>query len=111
MKTRNLLIALTVASMATLNVLAADTLLSPKAAGQSKPVSGYNADPDFAATGLQSAPPRVVESQIKIVPGKSHEVTQSLICSRRMSGSPKMVAECAQQSCGTMSCCAPASAK
>jgi hypothetical protein len=111
MKTRNLLIALSVAAMATINVLAANPLLSPKASIQPKTVSGYNADPDLTATGLQSAPPHVVESKTKTVPGKSSEVTSSMICSRRMSGSPKMVAVCAQQPCGTMSCCAPPAAK
>jgi len=111
MKTRNLLIALSVAAMATVNVLAANTLPSPKALGQSKTVSGYNTDPDLTATGLQSAPPRIVESKTKTVPGKSAEVTSSMVCSRRMSGSPKMIAVCAQQPCSTMPCCAPAAAK
>jgi len=109
MKTRNLLIALSVVAMTTVNALAVETLLSPKAVGQSKAVSGYNADPNLAATGLQSAPPRVVDSKTKTVAGKSTEVTPSLVCARRMSGSPKMIGECAEHATDTtMSCCAPA---
>jgi len=111
MKTRNLLIALSVAALATANALAVETLLPPKAAGQTKTVSGYNADPNLAATGLKSAPPRVVDSKAKTVPGKSLEVTSSLTCSRKMSGSPKMIGACTTSSADNMSCCAPAPGK
>jgi hypothetical protein len=112
MKTRNLLIALSVVAMTTVNVLATETLLSPKAVGQSKAVSGYNTDPNLAATGLQSASPRVLDSKTKTVAGKSTEVTPSLVCARRMSGSPKMIGACAEHATdATMSCCAPAAAK
>jgi hypothetical protein len=106
MKTRNLLIALSVASLTTVNVLAADVLLSPKASTPSKTVTGYNSDPNLAATGLQSAPPRVLESKTKVVPGKSVEVTPSLTCTRKMAGSPKMIGACADHATdSTMSCC------
>ena len=112
MKTRNLLIAVGVAAMATMNSLAVDALLSPKASAPAKTVSGYNADPNLAATGLQSAPPRVVDSKSKTVPGKSNEVTPSLVCARRMSGSPKMIGACAEHAADTsMSCCAPGAMK
>jgi len=111
MKIRNLLIIFGVAGMATVNVTAGG-LLSPKAADQqSKVVRGYNSDPSLTATGLQSAPPHVVESRTKIVPGKSTKVTSSLKCVRRMSGSPKMIGECASQSCDTMPCCASTPAR
>ncbi len=110
MKIRNLLIILGVAAMATFNVTAG-TLLSPKAADQPKTVSGYNSDPNLAATGLQSAPPQIVASQTKTVPGKSTEVTPSLKCVRKMSGSPKMIGACTEHATGgDMSCCAPAAA-
>jgi hypothetical protein len=112
MKTRNLLMTLTVAALAATNVHAAETLLSPKASAPVKAVSGYNSDPNLAATGLQSAPPRVVESKTKTVAGKSLEVTPSMICSRKMLGSPKMIGACADhQVDSTMSCCAPAPGK
>lgn len=112
MKTRNLLIAVGVAAMATVNVFAVEPLLSPKASVPSKAVSGYNADPNLTATGLQAASPRVIDSKTKIVPGKSTEVTPSLVCARRMSGSPKMIGACAEHATDTtMSCCAPAAAK
>jgi hypothetical protein len=109
MKTRNLLITLCVAALASTNVLAVDGLLSPKAAGQqTKTVRGYNSDPNLADTGLASAPPRVVESQTKTVPGKSKEVTPSLMCVRHMSGTPKMIGACADSAGGSMSCCSGA---
>jgi len=109
MKTRNFLIALSVVAMTTVNALAVETLLSPKAVGQTKTVSGFNPDPNLAAPGLQSAPPRVVDSKAKTVAGKSTEVTPSLVCARRMSGSPKMIGACAEHAADTtMSCCAPA---
>jgi hypothetical protein len=111
MKTRNLLIALSVAALTSVNALAVETLLSPKVAGQTKTVSGYNTDPNLAATGLKSAPPRVVDSKAKTVPGKSLEVTPSLTCSRKMSGSPKMIGACTTSSADNMSCCAPAPGK
>lgn len=111
MKTRNTLIILSVAVMATVNVLAAETLNSPKASAQTKIVSGYNTDPNLTATGLQSAPPRVVESKTKTVAGKSTEVTPSLVCTRRMAGSPKMVGACAEHPGNAMSCCAATASK
>jgi hypothetical protein len=111
MKTRTLVITLGVAAMASLNVVAGG-LLSPKAADtQSKTIAGYNSDPSLTATGLPSAPPRVVESQSKIVPGKSAEVTPSLVCVRKMSGSPKMIGACADHPGGAMSCCSGATTK
>lgn len=111
MKTRNLLIALGVAVMATANVYA-DALLSPKASAPTKTVSGYNSDPNLTANGLQSASPRVIDSKIKTVPGKSTEVTPSLVCARKMPGSPKMIGACADHATDTtMSCCAPSAMK
>jgi len=115
MKIRILFVAACVAGMATMNVTAAG-LLSPKAAdNQSQTVRGYNPDPSLTDIGLQSAPPRVVESRSKTVPGKSLGVTPSLTCVRHMHGSPKMIGDCASRATATMSCCtsccAPGSAK
>ena len=107
MKIRTLIVSLGVAAIATLNV-AAGGLLSPKAAdNQTKTIHGYNPDPSLTETGLPSAPPHVVESKEKTVPGKSGEVNPSLTKARHMSGSPKMIGECVNHGDGTMSCCSP----
>ena len=110
MKIRNLLITLGVAAITTFNVMAGE-LLSPKASEQPKVISGYNADPNLAVTGLQSASPRVVDSQTKTVPGKSMQVTPSLTCTHHMAGSPKMIGVCAEHASDKMSCCSVAPAK
>ena len=91
-------------------VMAGGALLSPKASEPVKTVSGYNADPNLAATGLQSAPPRVVASETKTVPGKSIQVTPSMMCTRHMAGSPKMIGACAEHASDNMSCCSTAAA-
>jgi hypothetical protein len=111
MKMRTLLIALGIAVVTSINAVAGG-LLSPKAAAnQSKVVRGYNPDPNLATgNGLQSAPPHVVGSKEKIVPGKSVDVTSSVTAARHLSGSPKMIGECVNRGDGTMSCCAPAAA-
>jgi hypothetical protein len=107
MKIRTLLIALGIAVVTSMNAVAGG-LLSPKAAdNQSKVVCGYNSDPNLTATGLQSAPPHVVESKEKIVPGKSVAVTSSITSARHLSGSPKMIGECVNNGDGTTSCCSP----
>jgi hypothetical protein len=111
MNIRTLVIALSVAAMATMN-LVAGTVLSPHAAdNQSKVVPGYNSDPKIAATGLQSVPPHVVDSRSKTVPGKSTQVTSTTTCVRHMSGSPKMIGACTEHSCDSMSCCSGAVTK
>ncbi|HXS68409.1 MAG TPA: hypothetical protein VN761_06165 [Candidatus Polarisedimenticolia bacterium] len=108
MNTRTLVIALSVAAMATMNAMAGG-LLSPHAADhQSKIVPGYNSDPNIAVTGLPPVPPRVVDSRSKTVPGKSDRETSSLYCARHMSGSPKMVGACTEHSCDSMPCCSGA---
>ena len=107
MKIRTLVITLSVAAMATVNVMAGG-ILSPHAAdNQTKAVNGYNSDPSLTANGLPSAPPHVVDGQTKTVPGKSKEVNPSIARARHASGSPKMIGECASQPGDTMSCCAP----
>ena len=111
MKTRNTLMMLSVAVMTTVNALAVEPLFSPKASEQTRTVSGYNSDPNLAATGLQSAPPRVLESKSKTVAGKSTEVTPSLLCTRRMAGSPKMIGACADHHGDPMPCCATSASK
>jgi hypothetical protein len=111
MKTRNLLLILTVTAMAAANVVVGETLLSPRAADQPKTVAGPNNDPNLTATGLVSASPHLVAGQSKTVAGKSTEVTPASQCARRMSGSPKMIGQCAENSGGSMSCCSVATMK
>jgi hypothetical protein len=110
MKTRNLLITLTVAAFASINVMAGDALLSPRAAEhQSKTVSAVNTDPNLAAPGLVSASPRLLDNQTKTVAGKSTETTMS--CAKKMGGSPKMIGVCAEHPGAAMSCCSGAATK
>jgi len=112
MKTRNLLITLSVAAFATINVMATDALLSPRASEQQpKFVSGVNTDPNLAAPGLTSVSPRFVDNQSKTVVGKSTGTSASAVCVRRMAGSPKMVSACADHPGAPMSCCSVADAK
>jgi hypothetical protein len=112
MKTRNLLITLSVAAMATVNVLAADALLSPRAMdNQIKAPAAANNDPNLAAPGLRSVSPRLLDNQIKTVAGKSTATTPSLECTRRMGGTPKMIGECADHPGAPMSCCSVATTK
>jgi len=90
MKTRNLLITLGVAAMATINVMATEALLSPRASEhQSKIVSAVNTDPNLAAPGLASASPRLLENQARTAVGISTGVSPSTACVRNMAGTPR----------------------
>lgn len=112
MNTRNLLITLTVAALATANVMAVEPLLSPRASNQqSKIVSGVNEDPNLAAPGLASASPHLVDSQTKTVAGKNTGESPSVKCVRHMSGTPKMIGACAEHPCAQMPCCSVADSK
>jgi hypothetical protein len=110
MKTPHLLIALGVAAFATLNVMAADALLSPRAsANQTKTVAGVNNDPNLTATGLASASPRLIDNRVTTVAGTSTAVTPT--CTRKMAGTPKMIGACAEHPGAPMSCCSVAAGK
>ena len=112
MKTRNLLITLSVAAMATINVMATDALLSPRASErQTKVVSAVSTDPNLAAPGLASASPRLLDNQSKPVSGKSTGESPSANCVRRMAGTPKMISACADHPGAAMSCCSVAATK
>ena len=112
MKTPHLLITLGAAAFATFNVMAADALLSPRAAeNQTKIIAGVNSDPNLAATGPVSASPRVIDNRVKTVPGTSTAVSPSLTCTRKMAGSPKIVGACADHPGAPMSCCSVAAGK
>lgn len=112
MKIRNLLITLSVAVLATINVMAADALLSPRAAEQQiKKSTGYNTDPNLAASRPTSVSPRVVDNQIKTVAGVDSTVSPSMNCTRYMTGTPKQISACADHPGAPMPCCSVASAK
>ena len=112
MKTRNLLITLGVASLATVNLLAADTYLSPRATdNQIKVIAGTNTDPNFTAAAPRAVSPRFAENQIKTVVGTEKAVSPALVCAQRMTGSPKAVAACAEHPGAPMPCCTVAAAK
>ena len=112
MKTRNLLIALGVATLATVNLLAADTYLSPRAKdNQIKVISGTNTDPNFTAAAPRAVSPRFAENQLKTVVGTEAAVSPALLCVQRMSGTPKTVAACAEHPGVPMPCCTVAAAK
>lgn len=108
MKTRNLLIIIGVATLATitLNVTAADALLSPRAAGnQIKTVAGTYNDPNLVnLTGIVTLSPRAAANEIKTVAGTSTDVNPALVCAKTMAGSPKTIQACADHP-GTMPAC------
>jgi hypothetical protein len=112
MKTRNFLITLSVAALATVNVMATDALLSPRAAEQQiKMASGFNTDPDLTASRPTSVSPRLFDNQIKTVAGKSSVVSPTLNCVRYMTGTPKQISACADHPGAPMPCCSVASMK
>ena len=112
MKTRNLLITIGVATLATITINAfADNgaLLSPRAAGnQIKHVAGTNNDPNLVnTTGIVLLSPRAAGNQPATAAGTSAEVTPASVCAKTMTGSPKAIQACIES--GTMSACKPVS--
>ncbi len=106
MKTRNLLLTLVAAAFAaiTINAIASDALLSPRAAGnQIRQVAGMANDVNTVATTTAAFSPRAVGNQIKIVPGVANDVNPALACARNMTASPKAIQACIES--GTMSGC------
>lgn len=110
MKTRNLVIALSVATLAAMNVVASDAMLSPRAAdNRISKTTGFNNDPNFTGNGPTAVTPHVQDTQIKTVPGKSDKVTPAVNFTRKMNGSPKAIGACVDHPGAPMSCCsAPA---
>ena len=112
MKARNLLTILSVAALTTVNVMAADVLLTPHAsAAQTRIAATSTVDPNLAAPGLMSASPRILDSKVKTVAGKSDTVTPSMQCTRHMAGTPKSIGACADHPGAPMSCCSVAEKK
>src|SRR5438874_729366 len=112
MKTRNVLITLSVAALAAVNVMAADALLSPRAKdNQTKIVAGTNNDPNLAVVNGSAASPRLLDNHIKTVAGTSSDFNPSLECTRQMTGSPKEIGACADHPGAAMSCCSVAATK
>jgi hypothetical protein len=112
MNTRKLLIILGVTATATVNLMATDAYLSPRAAGnQINIVSGTNTDPNLAAVSRGAVSPRLAESQIQVVAGKDATLNPSRLCTLEMTGSPKDIAACAAHPGAAMPCCAIAATK
>lgn len=112
MKIRTLLIASAVATLTSVNLLAADVALSPRAADhQSHIIAGTNNDPNLAAANPLPVSPRLLERQAKTVGGVDTTVTPSLMCARQMTGSPKMISACADHPGAPMPCCSVAGSK
>jgi hypothetical protein len=112
MKTRNILITLTVAACAAVNLTATAALFSPRGGEQqTKTIPAYSDDVNLAAPRLESASPRVLDNQVKTVPVKSAAKAESMNCARHMSGSPKEIGACAEHPGAAMPCCSVAGAK
>lgn len=111
MKTRKLLITLSVAALATVNALSADALLSPRAADHQVKIQPVSNDDPILTSGLASSSPRLLDNQTKTVAGKSATVTPSLQCTRHMSGTPKDISSCADHPGASMPCCSVAAGK
>jgi len=111
MKTRNLVIISAVTALTTVNLLAADAALSPRASEhQTKIVSGNSTDPNLTAANPLPASPRLLDSQAKTAAGKDTTMTPS--CARNMAGSsPKTVGACAEHPGAAMPCCSVAASK
>lgn len=105
MKTRNLIITLSVAALAATNLLANEVVVSPRAKDAPKSVSGTNTDPNQTEYRGASIAPRTAELQTKTVAGKSDKVTPSMKCSQYMTGSPKQIGVCADHPGAAMPCC------
>jgi hypothetical protein len=112
MKTRNLLITLSVAALATVNVMAADALLSPRATDmQIKIVQATDNSPNLAAARPTSVSPHLLDNSSKTVTGQSTGASPSLACVRNMAGTPKEISACADHPGLPMPCCAVAATK
>ena len=116
MKTRNLLLILGAATLTamTFNAAAADTLLTPRAAGnQIKTVAGNNNDKNLVNTTGISASPRAASNQTKTVAGTNTDVNPVTLCAKNMLGSPKNIQDCAGNAanCLNMGCCAGVATK
>jgi hypothetical protein len=98
--------------MATINVMASDALLSPRASEQQvKTATGFNTDPNLAANRPTSVSPRVLDNRIQTIAGVDSTVSPTMNCTRYMSGTPKMISACADHPGAPMPCCSVASAK
>ena len=112
MNIRNLLITFGVAAIATVNVMATEVALSPRATDQqAKIVPGTNTDPNLTAAIPRGISPRLAESKVTTVSGKETKTTPAQYCARNMSGAPKMVAACAEHPGADMACCSVAANK
>jgi len=110
MKTRNLIITLSVATLATMNIAATAAIFSPRAAdNRPKIVPGVNNDPDLTATGMPAESPRLMDDQAKPAPTETKQAP-AMTREHRV-GTPKMMDQCTEHADGSMSCCSGSDAK
>jgi hypothetical protein len=92
--------------------MAGELALSPRAADhQTKTVPGTNTDPNLTSAIPRGISPRLAESKVTNVSGKETSTSPAMICSKKMSGTPKMVSACAEHATADMPCCSVAANK
>ncbi|MDD5140601.1 MAG: hypothetical protein PHY43_10125 [Verrucomicrobiales bacterium] len=81
----------------TFSTFAADALLTPRQKdNQIKVVAGVANDPDLLAASRSTLlTPRAFDNQINVVAGVANDSNPALACAKTMSGTPKMISECA----------------
>ncbi|HEU6448378.1 MAG TPA: hypothetical protein VFV23_08080 [Verrucomicrobiae bacterium] len=102
MKIRNLLIALgTAAVLGSLNLTAADALMSPRATGNE--IKHIATTDNAVSVKLNAAvSPRLAGNASKTAAAASNGTATTC---NKMDGSPKMIAECASHPGAPMACC------
>ena len=104
MKTKILILGAVITAF-TMTTMAADALLTPRQMdNQPKYVSSSANDPDLLAASRSTLlTPRAFGNQTKVVKGLANDSNPALACAKNMSGTPKMVSECASHT--TMPAC------
>ena len=104
MKTMLMTLGAVALSALTLNAVAGDALLSPRAATvQIKTVAGLNNDANQINTSGMAVMPRALDRTVKAT-GAGTEVNPVMAC-HNMAASPKLIGECAMTMTPGMPCC------
>lgn len=94
-------------AVTTVNLTAADALLSPRAAGNViQHVAGVNNGINGQADATVALSPRAAASQINNAPIVPNDVNLALMCRQVMTASPRAINAC--QANPAMPCCTPA---
>lgn len=96
MKTKVLVLGAVFTAL-TMSAMATDALLTPRQMdNQPKYATSSANDPDLLAASRSTLlTPRAFGNQIKVVKGVANDSNPALACARTMSGTPKMISECA----------------